>query len=186
MCPKIVVNFGLTVKTISQSFSRVIINAMPSTVYVLRMLIRWSGRFPFFSYRRCGHRPNALTMPFSHGVICIRGQSLSPWLSDDHLHFKPCNNHTNWFRRRVKTPRILKGDFMQLLNIQDVADVMRISVSTVRRRVTDARKGKSSFVLPIHGKGKKCMWRADAVLMWNEDVPEVPHCSESASVKDTN
>ena len=73
---------------------------------------------------------------------------------------------------------------MKLLTIQEVADIMRISVSTVRRRVTDARKGKSSFVLPIHGKGKKCLWRADTVLMWNEEVAEVHHCPKNTSNKE--
>jgi len=71
---------------------------------------------------------------------------------------------------------------MKLLSITQLSNAMSLSVSTVRRRVTAARKGKSTFPLPIHGKGKKCLWRADDVLTWNEEAAVVPHIENHAAI----
>ena len=68
---------------------------------------------------------------------------------------------------------------MSLLTIQEVSQITRCSVSTIRRRISDARAGKSSFPLPIHGDKKRGLWRADDIELWNEspqpNTPNVPY-----------
>jgi len=63
---------------------------------------------------------------------------------------------------------------MKLVNIQEVSSITRCSISTIRRRIADSRKGLSTFPLPIHGGRKKGLWRQDDVLMWNEALPDTP------------
>jgi len=64
---------------------------------------------------------------------------------------------------------------MKLVNIGEVADLMRSSVSTIRRRLAAARSGESSFPLPIFGNKKKALWRQDDILTWNESLPDTPN-----------
>ena len=64
---------------------------------------------------------------------------------------------------------------MKLVNIQEVADLMCSSVSTIRRRISDARKGLSTFPQPIFGSKKKALWRQDDILTWNEALPDTPN-----------
>jgi predicted DNA-binding transcriptional regulator AlpA len=63
---------------------------------------------------------------------------------------------------------------MKLVNIEDVAILMGCSVPTIRRRMADARAGKSSFPLPIHGSRKRGLWRKDDIEMWSEASPDTP------------
>jgi predicted DNA-binding transcriptional regulator AlpA len=64
---------------------------------------------------------------------------------------------------------------MNLVNIKEAASIMRCSVSTIDRRTADARAGKSSFPLPIHGNRKRRLWRKDDIEMWNEALPDIPN-----------
>ena len=68
---------------------------------------------------------------------------------------------------------------MTLLTIEEVSSITRCSVSTVRRRIADARKGLSTFPLSIHGDRKRGLWRLDDIELWNEspspDMPNVPY-----------
>jgi len=72
---------------------------------------------------------------------------------------------------------------MDLLNIEEVASFMRCSSSTIRRRIAEARKGNSTFPLPIHGDRKRGLWRKDDIEIWSE-VPSSNTCHiESPSVR---
>lgn len=72
---------------------------------------------------------------------------------------------------------------MRLLTIDEVAQSMRCSVSTIRRRLNAAREGKSTFPLPIHGDNKRGLWREEDVETWQESKPELPQI-ESPAIKD--
>ena len=61
----------------------------------------------------------------------------------------------------------------KLLTLNEVSEIMQISPSTIKRRVKLAREGKSSFPVPIFKKGMKCLWVADEIMSWKEDMPEV-------------
>jgi predicted DNA-binding transcriptional regulator AlpA len=84
-----------------------------------------------------------------------------------------------------KFPQYLKGDCLMcgLLTLKEVCSVMKISPSTIKRRVNDAREGKSSFPLPIHGKGKKGLWVAEEINGWKEIPPNVPNIKSPAAQK---
>jgi len=71
---------------------------------------------------------------------------------------------------------------MDLLNLKQVCSIMQISPSTVYRRVADSRMGISTFPLPIHGSRKKRLWKADDIMFWSEDMPEI-HRESPASQK---
>jgi len=72
---------------------------------------------------------------------------------------------------------------MTLLNICEVAKYMRCSVNTIRRRIADARKGESTFPLPIHGSRKRGLWRQEDIELWSEAPPPDAHCIESPTVR---
>jgi predicted DNA-binding transcriptional regulator AlpA len=59
----------------------------------------------------------------------------------------------------------------QFLRIQEVAELLRCSVPTIRRRLADARCGKSRFPLPITKPFGHALWRADDILSYTEQQP---------------
>ena len=72
---------------------------------------------------------------------------------------------------------------MKLLTIEEVASITRCSVSTIRRRIAETRRGQSTFPLPIHGFHKRGLWRQDDIELWQETPPpNVPYI-ESPAIK---
>ena len=64
---------------------------------------------------------------------------------------------------------------MDVFNTKQVCYFMKISPSTVSRRVAESRKGNSTFPLPIHGSHKKRLWRAEDIISWSEEESTVHH-----------
>lgn len=73
---------------------------------------------------------------------------------------------------------------MKLLTVQEVANVFRVSISTIRRRVASARNGASKFPMPIFQKGHTLRFMADEITEYRENVPEIPHCPNNTSNKE--
>ena len=74
----------------------------------------------------------------------------------------------------------------KLLNIQEVADELQVSVSTIRRRIAESRKGLSTFPASVFGQNRKGLWRKEDIEIWCENtpsVPNVPHVESPAAVK---
>ena len=61
--------------------------------------------------------------------------------------------------------------------ISDLVALLRLSRSTVDRRVREARSRKSDFPLPISEQGQRLLWDAQAVEQWlagrNKSPPQV-------------
>ena len=81
------------------------------------------------------------------------------------------------------SPAIYSGGFMTWLNIEQVSDYLRCSISTVRRRIRAARKGKSNFPLPRDGNHNRGMWRLEDIEAWQETPPDRPIIESSATKK---
>ena len=54
----------------------------------------------------------------------------------------------------------------EILLINEVAERLRVSQSTVRRWLEQARKGESTFPLPISAIGGKGRWLAESIDQW--------------------
>jgi predicted DNA-binding transcriptional regulator AlpA len=54
------------------------------------------------------------------------------------------------------------------LKIEEVAELLRCSVVTIRRRLAAARLGKNRFPLPITKSHEHALWRADDILEYTE------------------
>jgi hypothetical protein len=52
----------------------------------------------------------------------------------------------------------------KIMTIDELALALRLGVSTVRRKISDCRKGKIDFVLPISPPGCKCRFRESDVI----------------------
>jgi hypothetical protein len=59
----------------------------------------------------------------------------------------------------------------QFLKIDEVAELLRCSVATIRRRLAKARQGKSKFPLPITKPMEHALWRVDEILNYTENQP---------------
>jgi hypothetical protein len=57
----------------------------------------------------------------------------------------------------------------QFLKIDEVAELLRCSVITIRRRLSSARCGKSKFPLPITKSHEQALWRVDDILNYTEN-----------------
>ena len=56
---------------------------------------------------------------------------------------------------------------MTLLNINEVASLLRCSRSTIYRWMAETRKGNSTFPLPITGKRKRGLWHKEDIEAWS-------------------
>jgi hypothetical protein len=52
----------------------------------------------------------------------------------------------------------------KIMTIDELALALRLGVSTVRRKISECRKGKTNFVLPISPPGCKCRFRESDVI----------------------
>ena len=74
----------------------------------------------------------------------------------------------------------------KLLSIQDVAAELQVSVSSIRRRIAESRKGLSTFPSSVFGQNRKGLWRKEDLELWVEggqDVSNIPHIESPAAVK---
>jgi predicted DNA-binding transcriptional regulator AlpA len=47
---------------------------------------------------------------------------------------------------------------IELLDITEIAALLRTTVPTIRLRLTNSRKGQSDFPKPISGRKQRCLW----------------------------
>lgn len=59
-----------------------------------------------------------------------------------------------------------------LLSIQEICQYYGLSEQTIRRRIKEAKAGRSSFPRPIFGYGKKALWHKGDIENWKETEPE--------------
>ncbi|MDR2116292.1 MAG: helix-turn-helix domain-containing protein [Planctomycetaceae bacterium] len=57
----------------------------------------------------------------------------------------------------------------QFLKINEVAELLRCSVATIRRRLAEARRGECRFPLPITKPYGHALWRSDEILDYTEN-----------------
>jgi predicted DNA-binding transcriptional regulator AlpA len=55
---------------------------------------------------------------------------------------------------------------LQVLRIEDVVALLRVSRPTVDRWVQESREGKNDFPLPFSAKGRRVLWTADVIQNW--------------------
>jgi excisionase family DNA binding protein len=55
-----------------------------------------------------------------------------------------------------------------LFTIDDVCRYFGLSKQTIRRRIREAKLGKSTFPRPVFGYGRKALWRAKDITAWTE------------------
>ena len=60
---------------------------------------------------------------------------------------------------------------IEFVNIQEVCEYYGLSEQTIRRRIKEAKKGRSSFPKPIFGYGRKALWRRSEIENWTETEP---------------
>lgn len=57
----------------------------------------------------------------------------------------------------------------ETMTLQEVSAYFGLSEQTIRRRMKDARNGRSTFPRPIFGSGgRKALWRKTDIENWNE------------------
>jgi predicted DNA-binding transcriptional regulator AlpA len=76
---------------------------------------------------------------------------------------------------------VLEEVFMNLLNISEVAEMLRCSVATIRRRLAEARRGERRFPLPVNKWKEHNLWRAVDIENWTEN----PIQSKTETTKQT-
>jgi len=67
-------------------------------------------------------------------------------------------------------------DPIPVLLINEVAQVLGLSIPTVRRRLRDARKGKGRFPLTIGEPRQKLIWDREAILAYMSGTSQVVNC----------
>jgi len=63
---------------------------------------------------------------------------------------------------------------MKILLIDEVAILLRVTVSTIRRWSSERRKGRGNFPLPISPLGYKCRWRESDIMRFIESQSAPP------------
>jgi len=58
--------------------------------------------------------------------------------------------------------------------ISDLVALLRLSRSTIGRRIAAAREGKCEFPLPISAPGQRLLWNARTVEQWLSDNTKPP------------
>ena len=61
---------------------------------------------------------------------------------------------------------------MELLDIQQTADLLKLSVATVRLRLYERRRGVGDFPQPISGFKRKCFWLRSEIERYVERLNE--------------
>lgn len=63
---------------------------------------------------------------------------------------------------------LTKGSFemLVLIDIDELSQELRISVSQLRKRIAKARKGESDFPLPVTGYKEKNRWKRQDIENW--------------------
>ena len=64
-----------------------------------------------------------------------------------------------------------------VLQMEDIAEIFRVSPQTVARWLRDAKRGENSFPQPLNTPGRKLIWSRDSVEMYlneNQQVVNVP------------
>lgn len=57
----------------------------------------------------------------------------------------------------------------EIMTLKEVSAYFGLSEQTIRRRMKDARNGRSTFPRPIFGPGgRKALWRKTDIESWNE------------------
>ena len=63
---------------------------------------------------------------------------------------------------------------MQVVKIDEVAELLRCSVPTIRRRLAEARRGECLFPLPLNKPCGQNLWRLEDIENWTENPPKKP------------
>jgi predicted DNA-binding transcriptional regulator AlpA len=63
---------------------------------------------------------------------------------------------------------------MQVLKINEVADLLRCSVPTIRRWLSEARRGERLFPLPLNQPRCQNLWRLEDIENWTENPDKAP------------
>jgi predicted DNA-binding transcriptional regulator AlpA len=70
-----------------------------------------------------------------------------------------------WLRLQVVRPmssHLSKGTHMtkqiEIINIKELSDLMKCSVSNIYFQLAERRKGRGDFPQPLHGYRKRCLW----------------------------
>ena len=73
----------------------------------------------------------------------------------------------------------------KLVTQQEACEMLRISPSTIKRRVKKARAGESLFPIPVFKSGLKIMFKEEDLILFldAEKMPEESSCSESPSIR---
>ena len=61
---------------------------------------------------------------------------------------------------------------IELLNIQQTADLLKLSVATIRLRLYERRRGVGNFPQPIGGFKRKCFWLRSEIERYIESLNE--------------
>ena len=61
---------------------------------------------------------------------------------------------------------------MQVVKIDEVADMLDCSVATVRRWLAEARRGERRFPLPLNRPYSQNVWRLEDIENWTENPVE--------------
>ena len=64
---------------------------------------------------------------------------------------------------------------MQILKINEVAKMLRCSVPTIRRWLSEARRGERRFPLPLNQPGSQNLWRLEDIENWTENPAKPNH-----------
>jgi len=63
---------------------------------------------------------------------------------------------------------------MQVIKINEVAQLLRCSIPTIRRRLSEARRGECRFPLPLNRPCGQNLWKLEDIENWTENPPKEP------------
>ena len=72
---------------------------------------------------------------------------------------------------------------MQVLKINEVAELLRCSVPTIRRWLSESRRGERQFPLPLNQPRSQNLWRLEDIENWNENPEKTPKIKSNHQMK---
>jgi predicted DNA-binding transcriptional regulator AlpA len=59
---------------------------------------------------------------------------------------------------------------MQVVKIDEVAELLRCSIPTIRRWLAEARRGERRFPLPLNQPHSQNLWKLEDIENWSENA----------------
>jgi transposase len=68
--------------------------------------------------------------------------------------------------KRIKVSRFMS---IQVIKIDEVAEMLRCSIPTIRRWLAEARRGERLFPLPLNQPNSQNLWKLEDIENWTEN-----------------